>query len=144
MEPPPAAFPSGAGGLVSTASDFVAFARMLLGRGALGDVRVLSERSVEAMTHDQLTPAQRSASDSVPMFLGERGWGFGVSVFTGRGRGVAVPGAYGWDGGLGTWWCTDPSRGLIALLFTQRGMNSPEPDPIPTDFFDRVGPFDGG
>jgi CubicO group peptidase (beta-lactamase class C family) len=31
----------------------------------------------------------------------------------------AVPGRYGWDGGYGTVWCTDPHRDLIAVALTQ-------------------------
>jgi len=51
----PPAFPSGGGGLVSTASDFLAFAEMLLGGGA----PILLRPSVEAMTTDQLTAEQK-------------------------------------------------------------------------------------
>jgi CubicO group peptidase (beta-lactamase class C family) len=49
------AFPSGAGGLVSTVDDMHAFARMLLSRGRLPDgSRLLSPASVEAMTTDHI------------------------------------------------------------------------------------------
>ena len=47
-EPPP--FPSGASGLVSTADDYLAFARLLLNKGAHNDARLLSEKSVGLMT----------------------------------------------------------------------------------------------
>jgi CubicO group peptidase (beta-lactamase class C family) len=53
MEPP--AFPSGAAGLVSTVDDYLAFARMLLNEGEVDGVRMLSRKSVELMTTDQLT-----------------------------------------------------------------------------------------
>ncbi len=46
----PPAFPSGAGGLVSTADDFLAFGQMLLNNGKHGNDRILSRLSVEAMT----------------------------------------------------------------------------------------------
>src|SRR5260370_18681779 len=52
----PPAFPSGAGGLVSTADDYLAFGQMMLNRGKHGTVRILSRPSVEVMTTDQLTP----------------------------------------------------------------------------------------
>jgi CubicO group peptidase (beta-lactamase class C family) len=71
----PPAFPSGSGGLLSTVDDFLAFARMLLNRGA----PLLSERSVDLMTHNQLTPEQIAAAGPV---LSGRGWGFGVGVVT--------------------------------------------------------------
>ena len=51
----PPAFPSGAGGLVSTADDWFAFAGMLLGQGTFRDRRLLSPESVRQMTTDQLT-----------------------------------------------------------------------------------------
>src|SRR5215472_9355809 len=54
----PPLFPSGAGGLLSTADDYLAFARLLLDRGRHGDARLLSERSVELMTTNHLTPEQ--------------------------------------------------------------------------------------
>ncbi len=52
----PPRFPDGAGGLVSTAADLLAFGRMLL-RGGEG---VLTAGTVAEMTRDQLTPAQRA------------------------------------------------------------------------------------
>jgi len=52
----PPVFPSGAGGLVSTVDDFLAFARMLLSKGVYDGKRLLSERSVEVMTTNHLTP----------------------------------------------------------------------------------------
>src|SRR5207253_9894729 len=72
----PPAFPSGAGGLVSTVDDYLAFGQMLLNKGKHGGTRFLSRLSVEAMTTNQLTDAQRA---SAGLFLGDnRGWGFGV------------------------------------------------------------------
>ncbi len=55
----PAAFASGGQGLVSTAADYVRFARMLLQNGTLDDVRVLEPRSVRLMRTNQFTAAQR-------------------------------------------------------------------------------------
>src|SRR5262245_60800899 len=54
----PPAFPSGAGGLVSTVDDFLAFGRMLLNKGRHGNARILSRPAVETMTTDHLTPEQ--------------------------------------------------------------------------------------
>src|SRR6266581_2176434 len=58
----PPAFPSGAGGLVSTIDDYLAFGQMMLSQGKLGGERILSRLSVETMTTDQLTPEQKAAS----------------------------------------------------------------------------------
>jgi CubicO group peptidase (beta-lactamase class C family) len=116
----PPAFPDGAAGLVSTIDDYLAFGRMLLNDGTLGGRRILSRLSVEAMRTDQLTPAQKAASDSVAAFLEGRGWGFGVAIVTTRDDVAAVPGRYGWDGGYGTSWANDPTEGMVAILMTQR------------------------
>src|SRR5437762_6043490 len=76
----PPAFPSGAGGLVSTVDDYLAFGQMLLNKGKHGSERILSRPTVELMTTDQLTPEQRAAAS--PFLADNRGWGFGVSVVT--------------------------------------------------------------
>ncbi len=55
-------FPSGAAGLCSTIDDYLAFARMLLSRGQHNGRRLLSADSIRAMTTNQLTDAQRTAS----------------------------------------------------------------------------------
>jgi CubicO group peptidase (beta-lactamase class C family) len=130
----PPAFPDGAAGLVSTADDFLAFARMLLGNGKLGSVRLLSRPSVDAMTTDQLTPEQKVASGLVPGAWGRFGWGFGVSIVTHRDGVAAVPGRYGWEGGYGTSWANDPEEEMISILMTQRG-GYPALSPVYQDFW---------
>jgi CubicO group peptidase (beta-lactamase class C family) len=113
----PPTFPDAAGGLVSTIDDYLAFGAMLLNNGAYGRERILSRPAVEAMTTNQLTPEQQV---SAGFFLGEnRGWGFGVSIVSKRDDVAAVPGRFGWDGGLGTSWSSDRSEGMVAILMTQ-------------------------
>ena len=51
------------------------------------------------------------------------------------GSSPGIPGGFGWDGGSGTAWRTDTSRGLIGILLTQRMATSPEPVPLVTDFW---------
>src|SRR5206468_9994315 len=90
------AFPSAAGGLVSTIDDVHAFARMMLSGGVAPDgTRLLSRASVEAMTTPQLADPAGVSPD------GSLSWGFGVGVQVRR-VGLTRPvGTYGWDGGLG-------------------------------------------
>jgi CubicO group peptidase (beta-lactamase class C family) len=116
----PPAFPSGGGGLVSTVDDYLAFGLMMLNKGRYGSERLLSRPSVETMTTDQLTPEQKAVSGFLPGYFDSRGWGFGVSVVTRRDDLAAVPGRFGWDGGLGTTWYSDPAEDLVAILMTQR------------------------
>jgi CubicO group peptidase (beta-lactamase class C family) len=126
----PPAFPSE---LVSTIDDYLAFGQMMLNKGKHGRERILSRPSVELMTTDQLTPEQKAGAGFV---LGEnRGWGFGVSMVTRRDDVAAVPGRYGWDGGYGTSWATDPEEEMVAILMTQRLWTSPSPPDIYLDFW---------
>ncbi|HYH28832.1 MAG TPA: serine hydrolase domain-containing protein [Pseudonocardia sp.] len=126
------AFPDGAAALVSTADDYLAFARMLLGKGVSGGERILSRHSVELMTSDRLTPQQ-----SLESFGGLDGWGFGVAVGL-RGDDLwRTPGRYGWDGGLGTSWYNDPGEGLVGILLTQR-LEFPTANPVWLDFWTSV------
>jgi CubicO group peptidase (beta-lactamase class C family) len=129
------AFPSGAGGLVSTIDDYLAFGQMMLSLGKHGGERILSRLSVETMTTDQLTPEQKAVSGLVPGFFDSHGWGFGVSVVTRRDDIAAVPGRYGWDGGLGTSWYSDPREEMVTILMTQCAWTSPSPPDVCLDFW---------
>jgi CubicO group peptidase (beta-lactamase class C family) len=133
----PPAFPDGGAGLVSTASDYLAFGQMMLDKGRFGRERILSRLSVEAMTTDQITPDQKVASTSFPGFFDNRGWGFGLSIVTRRDDVSAVPGRYGWDGGYGTSWSSDPAEDLVAILMTQ-SLGFPSASPVYLDFWTSV------
>ncbi|WP_306207019.1 serine hydrolase domain-containing protein [Actinoplanes sp. RD1] len=112
-EPP--VFPSGSGGLVSTVDEYHTFARMLLRKGVHGGTRILSEKSVELMTSNQLTPDQITGAGAL---LSGAGWGFGLAVVIAAGD-LGHVGQYGWSGGSGTTWFNDPGEDLTAILFTQ-------------------------
>jgi CubicO group peptidase (beta-lactamase class C family) len=124
------AFPSGGGGLVSTADDYLAFAQMLLRGGS----PILSRPSVETMTSDHLTPEQKAVGGFFADDFDGRGWGFGVGVVTRRQHPAAPVGQYGWDGGLGTIWRNDPSEQFVTILLTNAAWNSPRPPDIALDF----------
>jgi len=104
----PPAFGDAAAGLLSTADDLLAFARMLL-RGGDG---VLTAEAVRAMTTDQLTPAQKELGGLGSDFFDGMSWGFCQAVLD--------SGAFGWDGGLGTSWLVDPNYDLAIIVLTQR------------------------
>ena len=131
----PPVFESGAGGLVSTVDDLLAFGQMMLKGGKHGNERILSRRSVELMTIDHITPEQKAVSGFFPGFWDDHGWGFGVSIVTRRGDLAATPGRYGWDGGYGTSWYVDPKEELIGILMTQRIWDSPSPPGVLLDFW---------
>jgi len=131
----PPVFAGGAAGLVSTADDYLAFCRMLLMKGRYGRERILSRRSVDLMTRDQITLAQKAASPFMPGFWDNRGWGFGLSVITREDDLADVPGRFGADGGLGTSAYTDPEEGVIGILMTQASWTSPVAPAINRDFW---------
>jgi CubicO group peptidase (beta-lactamase class C family) len=131
----PPVFESGAGGLVSTVDDLLAFGQMMLERGKHENERILSRPSVELMTTDHITPEQKAVSDFFPSFWDSHGWGFGVSIVTRRDDLAATPGRYGWDGGYGTSWYVDPKEELIGILMTQRVWDSPGAPGVLLDFW---------
>ena len=107
----PPRFPDGAAGLVSTAEDLLRFGRMLL---LPGGNPVLTAGTVAEMTRDQLTPAQRARVWPGFSFLGDRGWGYGVSV---------TEWGYSWEGGSGTAWANVPDQDLTVVVLTQRAVD---------------------
>ena len=111
------AFPSGSGGLVSTADDYARLAQMLLNGGELDGVRILSPKTVHFMTADHLKQIKTPTN-----FMGPSGsYGLGVGVW-GAGSGSDSPGSagrFGWTGAATTYCNMDPQEGTIALVFAQ-------------------------
>jgi CubicO group peptidase (beta-lactamase class C family) len=139
----PPAFERGGNGLVSTADDYHAFFQMLLNKGRHGTERILSRPSVELMTTDHLTSAQKAHRDSDfagqdqniwGSFGKQGGWGIGMAVRTHR-RDFASVGQFGWDGGLGTTAYADPAEQLTGILLTQVAMDTPETPHLVQDFW---------
>ena len=113
---------------MSTVDDVWAFASMLASDGG----ELLSPQSVRLMLVDRMTAAERADS---AMFVGDHsGWGLMMAVPAGDGS-TGVPGGFGWEGGTGTSWRTDPAVGLTGILLTQRAMTSPEPPETMSDFW---------
>jgi CubicO group peptidase (beta-lactamase class C family) len=131
----PPAFPSAAGGLVSTIDDHLAFGQMMLSKGRHCNERILSRPSVQTMTTDQLTPGQKAVSGLVPGYFDTHGWGFGMSMVTKRDEVAGTVGRFGWDGGLGTSWRSDPREEMVTILMNQRAWTSPNPPGVCLDFW---------
>ncbi len=127
MGPAPITLPTfctGGAGLWSTADDYLAFVRMLLGDGTADGVRVLSEESVRLMRTDRLTHEQKKYPFLGMPFWRGRGFGLNLSVVTdpAQSRQLYGPGGLGtfsWPGAYGTWWQADPSADLIMLYLIQ-------------------------
>jgi CubicO group peptidase (beta-lactamase class C family) len=110
---------SGGGGLVSTAADYLRFGLMLLNRGELDGVRILSPATVQRMTTNALPPDIRFAgyvSGTVGP-LGGSTWGLGFAVRNDDAWSM-VPGSVGsfnWMGTSGTYFWVDPAEQLVAV-----------------------------
>jgi CubicO group peptidase (beta-lactamase class C family) len=132
LEPPP--FEAGGGGHVSTVDDFLAFGRLLLGRGEYGGKRILQESSVAEMVKDQISAEVKAVSPFFPGFWDTHGWGLGMAVITAPDDISPRPGRFGWWGGFGTTFFADPNSDTVAILFTQRMMNSADDTKMSEEF----------
>lgn len=114
--------PAANGGLFSTAEDYSRFARMLLRKGELDGVRILSPESVEIFSSP-------SAGDVVTGFTPGNTWGIGCCIVR-QPQGVSKdlsPGSYGHGGAYGTQAWIDPVKDRCYILMTQRA-NFPNSD----------------
>jgi CubicO group peptidase (beta-lactamase class C family) len=101
---------SGGAGLVSTAMDYARFCQMMLDEGKVGNTRLLSRKTVELMTHDQLGKIGP-----------DQGFGLGFGI-----EGVKAPlselgtaGAYFWGGFFYTGFSIDPKEQMIVVFMAQ-------------------------
>ena len=106
--------PPGAGGLLSTAEDYLQFGQMLLNKGQLNGKRLLSPKTVELL-------AAVHAPDTLPGRPAGRAYGLSVQVVSNAvASGYRVSdGSYGWDGAYGTHFWVDPKEGMVGLLMIQ-------------------------
>lgn len=122
----PTPFEAGGGGLISTADDYLKFARMLLGKGEVDGVRLLKAESVELMTANRLSRDQRAIPFLGMPFWTAQGFGLGVSMILDPANigflGAGSEGAFGWPGAFGTWWQADPTEDLVAIYLIQDSM----------------------
>ena len=111
---------SGGGGLVSTASDYIRFAQMMLQGGQLDGVRILRPETVQAMGTNVLS------DDNTPISI--LGWlppayGFGLGFATLVDEGATPQadhdGLIRWGGIANTFFWIDPEAELIAMVWTQ-------------------------
>ena len=117
--------PSGGGGLVSTAADYMRFCEALRGGGALGDVRFLGPKTVALMRANHLPGGRDLADMSVSMFSEATyqgvGFGLGFAMTTDVARtGLAgSQGEYWWGGAASTAFWIDPVEDVSVVFLTQ-------------------------
>jgi CubicO group peptidase (beta-lactamase class C family) len=116
---------AGGGGLVSTAGDYQRFMTMLLNGGELGDVRLVSSRTLELMTQNHLpnNGDLRELSRGLFSDAGEAGVGFGLgfSVMVDRvkNKSLVSEGTFAWGGGASTAFWVDPVEDITVGFYTQ-------------------------
>ena len=111
------AFEGGGGGLVSTADDYLKFARLLLAGGEVDGVRLLRPETVADMRTNRLTDRQREVDFLGMPFWAGMGFGLGLSIVDRpeKNMGVGSVGSFGWPGAFGTWWQADPVEDMILI-----------------------------
>ena len=121
---PPTLF-SGGGGLCSTASDYLTFARALLNGGELGGVRLLGPKTLKLMATNHLPGGVYLPALSRSMFseatLDGVGFGLGFAVTMDPAK-TLLPGSAGefyWGGMASTAFWIDPAEELITVFMTQ-------------------------
>ena len=122
LEPP--SMESGGGGLVGTTSDYARFAQMLVNKGELDGVRILSPASVEMMGTNMLTKEILTRNDGIQGARFNDAVGFGLDFqvvndprFAGTLEGK---GTMSWAGAAGTWFWVDPTNDVIFVGMIQR------------------------
>jgi len=118
-------FLSGGGGLIGTASDYVRFTTMLLQRGELDGVQLLSPHTVDLMRLNHL-PGGATVGPPFGRGLGMPadagrgfGLGFGVVVDPIAAKSLAAQGEYSWGGAAGTAFWVDPVNEVTVVFCTQ-------------------------
>jgi len=101
---------SGGIGLTSTVEDYARFCQMMLDGGKVGDKHLLSRKSVELMTQDQLG---RISSDQA------FGLGFSIDGLKAPLSELGSPGEYNWDGIFYTAFYIDPREQMIVIFMAQ-------------------------
>jgi CubicO group peptidase (beta-lactamase class C family) len=101
---------SGGAGLVSTASDYARFCQMMLDGGKAGNLRLVSRKTVELMTQDQLGKIGPDQGF---------GLGFGVNGVKGPLSEIGSAGEFDWGGFFYTEFSIDPKEQMIVIFMAQ-------------------------
>ena len=121
---PPRA-PSGGGGLVSTAADYLRFCEMLRRGGELDGVRLLGPKTLRLMRANHLPGGRDLADISISMFSEAMfqgvGFGLGFAMTTDPVRCgvVSSPGEFWWGGMASTAFWVDPVEDVCVVFLTQ-------------------------
>ena len=102
----------GTHGLFSTAPDYMKFCQMMLNKGSYKGKQLLSKKTVEIMTMNQIGNLTHAPGRGF-------GLGFGVISDLADAKALGSEGQYYWSGAYCTYFFIDPEEELIAILMTQ-------------------------
>lgn len=129
----PRTYFAGAGGLVTTAADYMRFSRMLANGGSLDGERILGPRTLQYMATNHLPDGRDLAGMGQPQF-GETtmhgvgfGLGFAVLLDPTRAQVLGTPGEYYWGGAASTAFFINPVEDLAVVFLTQLRPSSAYP-----------------
>lgn len=129
-------FEGGGGGLVSTATDYARFCQMILNRGELDGVPILTPEAVALMATNAIPEAVLAKANPLRLLPFNPAFGFGLGfsiVIDPAALGVCEGrGTLSWGGGGGTWFWIDPANDIVFVGLIQRMA-----DPV-SDTFRRV------
>src|SRR6266850_4132982 len=101
---------AGGAGLTSTAIDYARFCQMMLDGGKAGTTRLLSRKSIELMTQDQLGKISPDQGF---------GLGFGVEGVKAPLSELGSPGEFNWGGFFYTAFSIDPKEQMVVIFMAQ-------------------------
>ena len=114
---------SGGAGLSSTVIDYANFLQMLLNKGVYNGQRLLSRRSVDLMTMNQIGDINLGGGDKF-------GLGFQITSKQSMSKLGVTEGTFAWGGYFGTTYWVDPAEKLVGMIFIQQS-------PLKTNIHDR-------
>jgi len=124
--------PSGGGGMVSTAQDYLRFAEMLVDGGALNGVRILAPATVQLMTSNHLAANLLTGEFSIgpEVIRPGMGWGYDCAVLYDPplANEIVGKGTFFWLGAADTWFWDDPANDLVFVGMTQHLIGPKQPN----------------
>jgi len=118
-------FEAGSGGLWSTISDYLQFAKLFVQNGKSNGVPILKKETIELMRTNHLTTFQKENSKLMgsTMFRDHFGFGLGLAVVMKENKYASIPcagsiGSVGWPGAYGGWWSADPVKESVSIFLT--------------------------
>jgi methyl acetate hydrolase len=119
---------SGGGGLYSSGPDYMRFLRMILNKGALDGITILTPESVAEMSRNQVAPLRAGAMESINFMLAlpgdsfpdqHTGWGLGFLINPETGPNGRAAGSLSWAGIANTYYWIDPASDVTGLVMMQ-------------------------